>query len=151
MAVRASLFCAAGGFDTTLPAHQDYDLWIRICRLAEVAFDAAYTVCWLVHVIPKAQMAGDPKIYRKAYNRIEQKYNEVRQRLSLQDQGRGAALNWATISDKYARTGAHGQQIRCALRSLLAYPTFVGASRLLPYRIWLGLRMQVHRCQHLNN
>lgn len=147
VAVRASLFRATGGFDASLPALQDYDLWIRLARHTQVAFDAAHTVCWTVHASAEAQMAGDPKIYRDAYNRLEQKYSAARKRLSSKERRRGKALSWSTIADKYARAGAYRQQVQCALRSLLAYPTLAGMSRLLPYRIWLRLRMKFRRCQ----
>ena len=92
-------------------------------------------------------MAGNPAIYRRAYKRVIQKYSEVRQHLSLRERRQGTALSWATIADKYARTEMYTQQLLCALRSLLAYPTLAGASRVLPYRIWLRLRMKARFCR----
>lgn len=36
--MRRSLFDEVGGFDESLPACEDYDLWLRVCALTEVAF-----------------------------------------------------------------------------------------------------------------
>ena len=36
--VRATLFDELGGFDTTLPACEDYELWLRICSRYPVAY-----------------------------------------------------------------------------------------------------------------
>lgn len=36
--IERSLFCDTGGFDESLPACEDYDLWLRICQSEEVIY-----------------------------------------------------------------------------------------------------------------
>jgi GT2 family glycosyltransferase len=140
VALKAELFRQVGGFDEGLPAQQDYDLWIRIARQKPVACDPAHTVNWTVHASANDQMAGKPSIYKEACERISEKYADAIQGLSLREQRRREATQLASIADKYARTGDLMNQYRYVLRSLATWPTLSGASRLLPYRLWLSLR-----------
>ncbi|MCC5937195.1 MAG: glycosyltransferase family 2 protein [Lunatimonas sp.] len=49
VAVRRNLVIEAGLFDESLPAMQDYDLWIRICKRAKVKSDRGYHVFYTVN------------------------------------------------------------------------------------------------------
>jgi glycosyltransferase involved in cell wall biosynthesis len=140
VAVEADVFRRAGGFDEDLPALQDYDLWIRAARRTRVACDPAHTVNWTVHATASDQMAGDPAIYEEAYDRITKKYAGAIRGLSPRERRLRTATQYASIADKYARTGDLTNQWVYALRSLLAYPTLAGASRLLPFSLWMALR-----------
>ncbi|WP_158705187.1 glycosyltransferase family 2 protein [Salinibacter altiplanensis] len=140
VALKAELFQQTGGFDEELPAQQDYDLWIRVARRTLVACDPAHTVNWTVHTSAGDQMTGNPEIYVEAYERISEKYADAIQNLSRQQRRQRVATQCASIADKYARTGDLVNQYRYVLRSLSAWPTLVGASRLLPYRLWLTIR-----------
>src|SRR5690554_5076218 len=42
--IKKEIFFQAGGFDESLPAMQDYDLWVRICQLVPVVGDGEYHV-----------------------------------------------------------------------------------------------------------
>jgi hypothetical protein len=140
VAIRADLFDTVGGFDQELPALQDYDLWIRVARRTQVACDPAHTVNWTVHATASSQMAGDPSIYKAAYDHISRKFAPAIEELTRQEKSRRTATRHASIADKHARTGELLSQYAHALRSLLARPTLAGASRLLPYRAWLSVR-----------
>ena len=143
VALRTDLFHQAGGFDEDLPALQDYDLWIRAARRTRVACDPAHTVNWTVHDFASNQMTGDPTIYENAYEQIADKYEGAIQALTPSERRLRTAMQYASIADKYARSGDLINQYAYAARSLAARPTLSGASRLLPYLFWVRLRRLV--------
>lgn len=49
VALKREVFFKAGGFDESFPAMQDYDLWVRICELADVCGDKKYNIRYTVH------------------------------------------------------------------------------------------------------
>ena len=75
VAVRAGIFKAAGGFDEALPAMQDYDLWIRICKLTKVAADEAHLVNYTVNKSGKKQISNSGDAQLRAANIILNKYS----------------------------------------------------------------------------
>lgn len=139
VALRAELFAEVGGFDEKLPAVQDYDLWLRITKLAPVAYDAAFTVNWTVHAAPRQQMTGNPHLYEQAFGRLDRKYAPDFEKLSTLEQRKARASRYTIISDKYARVGSVLQYVY-AMRSLLQFPSLAALSRFLPYRVWRQLR-----------
>lgn len=146
VAIRTEQFRRVGGFDETLPAMQDYELWIRLARRTRIACDSAHTVNWTVHTTAGNQMAGDPSIYEEAYRRIAKKHEEAFCQLTQLERRRSRATHYASIADKYARVGQLRQQYFYALRSLSTCPTLAGLSRLLPYRLWLEIRKITSQC-----
>ncbi len=140
VAVRAGVFHRAGGFDENLLAMQDYDLWIRVAQIAPFAYDAEHTVNWTVHTCAKAQMAGQPGLYVRAFQHFLQKYADDIERLSFRQRRKMTARHYSIIADKYARSSSGGKQYAYALRSVAQYPTWAGLSRFIPFRTWMWLR-----------
>lgn len=139
VAVRKTLFHQVGGFDPAMPARQDYDLWVRLCKVTTVAFDPALTVQWLVHSRPGKQLSGRPHRYEAAVKRFFEKYHADYAALGWAERRKAYATQYVLLADKYAQAGSPRQYL-FALRSLAMYPTLAGLSRLLPYPLWLKLR-----------
>jgi glycosyltransferase involved in cell wall biosynthesis len=77
VAIRSSAFFEAGGFDESLPAMQDYDLWIRVCRKSLVKADGAYHVNYTVNKKKKAgQISTSGNNQEKASKILMKKYRE---------------------------------------------------------------------------
>jgi len=130
-AIRADVFKEVGGFDASMPALQDYDLWIRASREAPVGYDSNCTVRWRIHAQPDTQMAGKPDIYHNAFSRIYEKYELDFQELNAIDYRRAMSWRYAVLASKYAHAGS-AQQYWYALKSISQYPTLSGLSKMLP-------------------
>lgn len=48
VAIRRETFFQAGMFDESLPAMQDYDLWIRVCKIGEIQSDEKFNVRYTI-------------------------------------------------------------------------------------------------------
>lgn len=82
VAIKKELFFKVGGFDTDMPALQDYDLWIRCCRSSIVDFDDGCNVRYTVADDPSKQISGRKTNHEKAIKLIEKKYKQ-----EMRDQG----------------------------------------------------------------
>src|SRR5690606_12826294 len=76
VAIRRDVFFQAGTFDEKLPALQDYDLWIRICRICNVGLDAACSVNYTVSENFKGQVSGSGEKKKEAVKYILNKYSQ---------------------------------------------------------------------------
>lgn len=74
-----------GGFDEKLPARQDYDLWIRICKLCDVAFVDEPLVLYY-NRNNSTQVSTNIEKYLRAVEIMEQKYEDDFLQLSKREQ-----------------------------------------------------------------
>ncbi len=139
VAVRKNLFLEVGGFDVEIPVREDYDLWIRLSKLTNIAFDPKPTVQWTIHSQPRKQTSSKPEIYEQAVQRILQKYQQDIRSLPLKQARLAQASHYTLIADKYFLTGSI-RRYWYVLRSLLQYPSLAALARLLPYSLYLQLR-----------
>ncbi|WP_255167392.1 glycosyltransferase family 2 protein [Natrononativus amylolyticus] len=139
VAVRAPLFDAVGGFDPSMPALQDWELWIRLCQKTAVGVDPEHTVEWTTHANPGDQMTGEPERYVRAVARLEEKHADRIATLDRRTRRRIRAYRYSAIADKYARAGS-ARRFPYVARSLAAYPTLTALSRLLPRSSLVRLR-----------
>lgn len=72
--VRASCFDEVGDFDVSLPAREDWDMWIRIAQ--EYKFDYVPQILATAHLGRSDRMSDDSKITYIGYQRILEKYRE---------------------------------------------------------------------------
>lgn len=139
VALRKSVFVAAGGFDEQLSAIQDWDLWIRCCKLTTVAADQTVGVLYTINTSRKAQISRDFDARTKAAEYLLAKYSR-----EIEAQGRiGARRIRSEVWGKVARSappGAYTRSFRYACRSFLAFPTFRNLSAFLPDFLRLRLR-----------
>ena len=74
--VKRSIMEAAGHFDETLEARQDWDMWIRVARQAPIAVVPEALVDFRHHAGPRT--VSDPERELRAYRRIMDKYADWR-------------------------------------------------------------------------
>lgn len=74
VAVKREVFFNAGKFDEQLPALQDYDLWIRICKITSVGLDPSYSVNYKMDSNFSGQVTGSIEKKSKAVSLILNKY-----------------------------------------------------------------------------
>lgn len=75
VALKKEVIVSAGKFDEDLPAMQDYDLWIRICKIAPVVGDKRFNVRYTLNQYSKsAQISNSGNNQEKAGKLILQKY-----------------------------------------------------------------------------
>ncbi|MDZ5784211.1 glycosyltransferase family 2 protein [Marinococcus luteus] len=76
VAVRKDLFEQVGGFDTSAVARQDYDLWIRLVRVAEVDYDIGCNVRYTVSKQKGKQISSRKDLHGRAIQYLLNKYSE---------------------------------------------------------------------------
>lgn len=74
VAMRAPLFARVGGFDPTLPAMQDFDLWVRLARAAPVAYDGRHALYFSAKSDVSQRVSDAPGKYQNAIEMLLQKY-----------------------------------------------------------------------------
>ena len=75
VAVKRDVFIEAGKFDENLCALQDYDLWIRVAKLSQVAHDQKALLFYTIHRDTN-QISSDYNKYLVAGNYLAAKYKE---------------------------------------------------------------------------
>ncbi|PYZ95908.1 glycosyltransferase [Alteribacter lacisalsi] len=102
-AVRRHVFLIAGGFDERFPAMQDFDLWIRCCRITRVRHDGG---CRLRYTVSRAnrQVSGKSDNHRKALKILLEKYKASLSELSRQDYKRMLASRYRAVAVAVRKT-----------------------------------------------
>lgn len=75
--IRREVFERVGDFDVTLQARQDWDMWIRIASKYRIDCVPKALVNYREH--PGERTASDPTKEMKAYSRIMEKYQDLRE------------------------------------------------------------------------
>ncbi|GHB31495.1 glycosyltransferase family 2 protein [Mongoliitalea lutea] len=84
VAIKKEVFEQAGCFDESLPAMQDYDLWIRICKISKVRYDQGFHVFYTVNKgTSKGQISKSGVNQIKASDIIFDKYLEDFKRFEI--------------------------------------------------------------------
>jgi hypothetical protein len=65
--LRRAVLDAAGEFDESLPVAQDYDLWLRVARIAPIRFQSEVLCRYRVHA---AAMSADRALEAETLERI---------------------------------------------------------------------------------
>lgn len=144
VAVRSVVFEKVGGFDESMPALQDYDLWIRVACEAPIGYDPKCTVHWRIHSESDDQMGGNPEIYQQAFSNIQEKYKGKFKRLDFLEKRRFESYKYTSLATKYGRV-SYKMKLLYTLRSLMSYPTISGTSKILPTPIWYLARRVYNR------
>lgn len=77
VAVKKDIFVKVGGFDESLKAMQDYDLWIRICKVTNVQADKHFSVLYQINnTKKKKQISNSGFSQKEATEIILNKYKE---------------------------------------------------------------------------
>jgi hypothetical protein len=73
VAVRKEVLEATGGFDETLPSAQDWDMWLRVAKLAKVA---CVPKCLVRRHLGQGQISGSLKRIYEGHRKVVEKHRE---------------------------------------------------------------------------
>jgi glycosyltransferase involved in cell wall biosynthesis len=142
VALRRSLFEAAGGFDERFPAKQDYDLWIRCARLTRIEHDGGHHVRYTIAADPRRQISGRRDAHARAVRLLLEKYAEDIARQGAIGRRKILAAQYYTIA-KAAQRDGYLYGLRWVLKSQLACPNWRSVLGLLPPAAVRWLRRQL--------
>jgi glycosyltransferase involved in cell wall biosynthesis len=74
VAIKRSVFELAGKFDEKLNSLQDYDLWIRVSLITQVAWDRDFNLFYTIHEQQGAQVSSNVCKHKESINYIKDKY-----------------------------------------------------------------------------
>lgn len=111
-----SAFYKAGKFDEVLKCRQDYDLWIRIAKIAKVAHDNSIGINYTVHTDNKNQIT---KNYRKFLFASEYLYNKYNKDI------KGKKLSKKFKSNSYYRVSQIASKESNRIRIKYAFISFI--------------------------
>jgi len=143
--VKRSIMEAAGYFDETLEARQDWDMWIRVARQAPIAVVPEALVDFRHHAGPRT--VSDPERELRAYRRIMDKYAGWRAEA-------GARVTRKARAAYHRRVGrvafhfqeSRGRAVKNYLRAMGADPFAADTyAALLGCVLPRGLRRHLHR------
>lgn len=134
VAVKKSLLLEVGGFDESLPALQDYELWIRLTQKTLVSHDNSCLVRYTIAENSREQISGKPEKYIQAGKIIRQKHQYAIADRSLVEQRKiNSGLDFFVA--RYARPSNLPLAIFWSLKSFFAYPNFKSLVLLLPLKM----------------
>lgn len=122
VAIKRDLFWRIGGFDESLPAMQDYDLWIRTCKVGKIKSDGKYNVRYTIsrnRSVNRISNSGTNQI--TASNIILKKYREdyIKEKVSLRKR-KGRLYFYIA---KSIREKSLSRSLRWIIKSFISYPS----------------------------
>lgn len=120
-AIKKSVFFEAGAFDEDLPAMQDYDLWIRVCRLAPVVGDGSFNVRYTLNENSKKEQISNSGTNQEiAVEMLLSKYGSLFKKEGISLRKRKA--RWYFYIAKSLRKKNFKKSLGYALKSFLVSP-----------------------------
>lgn len=123
--VRKEALHKCGCFDENLPARQDHDLWIRICQIYNVDFVESVQMDYYVYNSSGKSQQTSKSIekYIQAHNIISEKYKELYDQLSPEEQVVLRARRLLGIAHRAVEVGEVWTAYRYAWKSWRAKKT----------------------------
>lgn len=131
VAIKREVFAEANGFDTELPAMQDYDLWIRASKLTMISHDNACNVRYTVTSDPNNQISGKSEKHLVAVESILNKYKKEIKELGFIGERKVKAARYFSIA-KAQRRRTYSSAYPYIFKSFIYYPSLKPLSLLLP-------------------
>ena len=131
VAIKRDIFNFVGGFDVNLPALQDYDVWIRVCKVCLIGLDTEFTVNYTSSSNSILQLSGSAFKKIAAVNYIKDKYSMEILNLSFIQRCKVYSSLQLSISRSYRGTSYYKSALY-AVKSFLYYPNFKALFFLLP-------------------
>ena len=139
VAIKKQVFHQVGGFDTNMPALQDYDLWIRCCQKTLIGHDNSYNLRYTLAEKPHHQISGQVHRQIEAVKIIFKKY-----RSEINHQGFFNSRKICAAKYFYIGKSLRSQSLLATLpwiiKSLLQYPNLKVIALFLPQKMTLKLR-----------
>lgn len=123
VAIRKNIFMSVGMFDEKLPALQDFDLWIRICKITLVGLDRNYSVNYAIAENYSNQVTGSLKKKKIAVNHIIEKYHEYISQLDFFHKRKLFSKLHLSLA-RSARGQDYKTCFKYSLKSFFCYPNF---------------------------
>lgn len=121
VAIKKAVFFEAGGFDEDLPAMQDYDLWMRICRLVPVVGDGGFNVRYTLNKNSKKEQISNSGTNQEiAVEMLLSKYEPFFKMEGISLRKRKA--RWYFYIAKSLRKKNFRKSFSYALKSFLTFP-----------------------------
>ena len=139
VALKKSLFEEVGGFDSKMPALQDYDLWIRCCQKTIVGHDGHYNLRYTLSDNPKQQISGQPNRYIEASRRLLAKYRHEIDTQGLLTARKIYSTRYFSVA-KSQRLQGLKPAIPWIIGSLWRYPNWKAAALIFPLGTTIKLR-----------
>lgn len=130
VALKRDIFYEAGGFDEALPAMQDYDLWIRACKLCKVGLDSAYSLNYRVSESFENQITGSAKKKVDAVAYLLKKYQSEIRQFNFSERKKLYAKLYLSIA-RSCKSNSLALVKYCFL-SFFSYPSAKSLAPLLP-------------------
>lgn len=134
VAIKKRIFDKVGGFDERFPALQDYDLWIRACKLTKVSHDGKCNVKYMLATDPTKQLSGQQNRHKKAINLIMKKYED-----EINKQGKiGKRKVYSSLYFMLAKNIKKNSYLRSIpynFKSLLYFPRIKNFAFFLPDKL----------------
>lgn len=130
VAIRRDIFDQAGGFDELLPAMQDYDLWIRACKLCQVGLDIEHALNYRVSNNFENQITGSVEKKKRAVKYILKKYNAEISRFSFWQKRKLNSKLYLSIA-RSCKKKSRGELFKYCFMSFISYPSVKSLTPLL--------------------
>lgn len=136
IALKRDLFLKIGGFDESLPALQDIDLYLRYCQIGGlVEHDNAYNIKYTIATNPSKQISGSGQKQKQAVKILLNKYsNEIRKQGFLGSRRIKSTFFFAVA--KSVRKNNYFKSIPYSITSLLSYPNLRSIALLIPFTVY---------------
>lgn len=144
--VKRELFDKVGMFDESLPALQDYDMWVRLCQISKV--EVVSTPCVEYYNYENSnQISKDTCKYIQAEKLITYKYRDLISKLSESEQKTRKCYFNMLISKKGMRNGQPGIAFKYAIKAIYTKPCKSSIicliASLVPYKLSLKIRKHI--------
>lgn len=131
VAIKNDIFVQAGGFDTNLPAMQDYDLWIRCCKLTKVAHDNDFNVRYTISKNATNQISGKSENHHRALSYLFEKYRDVLESQDSSLQNRFKSSRFLHLA-KAVHRNSYLSSLKYSLKSFYYYPNIKAVALFFP-------------------
>lgn len=135
--IKSQVFAASGGFDVSLPARQDYELWIRISAIAPIYLSEKLMVLWTVHSDSESiSNSSDLSKHLKAVQQIREIKAKrfAEKNLSWLSQRASHANEYLYLARR-AKGKGRLRFFRLIFRGIYWFPSIRLLMELLPYRL----------------
>ncbi|WP_417870485.1 glycosyltransferase family 2 protein [Vibrio furnissii] len=121
VAIRRDIFEKVGGFDETLPCRQDYDLWIRVCKITRVSFINEALLYYRLSTKTGDQISNTVYNHEKALSILLKKYlNDIKVQGFLSERKIKSNL-YFSVAKAHRRVG-YLSSIKFIVKSMFLFP-----------------------------
>jgi glycosyltransferase involved in cell wall biosynthesis len=126
VALRTKLFHELGGFDTSLKALQDYDLWLRLCLHGPILYDGAHNLRFSAVSNSVDRISTNVANYEAAFQHLLTKYQSETATLGPLQRRRFLAQTKLLLSAKHWQQKNRTRAAMLMLRAITLYPPTIG-------------------------